>query len=59
MNMGVLPTYVSVHPTCARDPQKREEGNESPQAGVTDCCEPPCGAGDWAQEELPVLLTTD
>lgn len=59
MYMGVLLTYISVHPMCARDPQKPEAGNESPQTEVTDCCEPPRGAGDWAQEEHPVLLTTD
>ena len=65
-DMGHLPLKVGTHlcglsvclPACLcmQYPWEPEEGTRSPDAGISDSYEPPCGCWEW---NLWVLLTTE
>lgn len=43
MDIGILPVCISMYHLFAGNPQRSEKRKRSPETGVTDNCEAPCG----------------
>lgn len=55
MDVGVLPTRISVHYMYAGALKRPERGIRTPRNRVTDDCKPPCGF--WESTPGPLKIS--
>lgn len=51
----VLPRYMVMHCLCAWCPRRPKEGDRSPETGIRDDCESPCGCWDLSARAASAL----